>query len=623
MTNYFIRHRVRRKKAVYHRNEQSSAENGLSLLAAAAPATVSSTDTESSPTYPGVTVPCISAETDPESPRDTSLETESTELKRCDSRGLLYVDLSCNGQEALSRNQVVSPVPEEIQDPEDLEFLRKKGCLSLPTESICQELVSRYFQLVHPFIPVVNTNQFFEDFNGHRHKSCTLLLLWSMFFAVASFVDAQTVKRAGYASRKDMKSTLYRRAKYIFDSNLEKDKVKVVQSALLLAFFYTDTQDRATAWHAWQWTGTAITLCQTMGLHRDLDARTPDIRFQRDQIRLFRRIWWSCFVCDRWLSLSHGWPMRIHLDFCDTPFPEAEDVYKEIHDLPTPLTEKYFSPDQKALATLWVTFVRLSKTLGDIVQTFYNLQGTLPCLPVVKKYESEIIRWDTSGTVGGVTDDIVAFHAYDLKMFREASIIALYRPYIQQESYRSRQPNAQALQALSRTKVKAAAAQINVTLERLVDLDQVKWLKPLSLAALFPAIQIHLVEMTLPTTPILKTLSSHKFQLCMMVLSELRDNYWGAAAAYRLFEKAQEDLHESPQAQRPGSVAISHSTSENHENISIRGIALTPGSSLSEDSGPGLRDTTQFPLGDSLPDPVDFFSDDFVAGLMSNIDELL
>ena len=106
-----------------------------------------------------------------------------------------------------------------------------------------------------------------------------------------------------------------------------------------------------------------------------------------------------------------------------------------------------------------------------------------------------------------------------------------------------------------------------------------------------------------------------------MVLSELRENYWGAAVAYRLFEKAQADLHESPQAQWTESEATSHSKSENHENKSTRGIVLTPGSSLSEVSDPGLRDTTLLHLNDSLPDPVDFFSDDFAASLMSNIDD--
>ncbi|OQU97001.1 Fungal specific transcription factor domain-containing protein [Cladophialophora immunda] len=607
-------------------------ESEIPPLPAAALAGPLSPETETSPTYPGVIMPSTLAGMDLESPGDTGTAMENPELTSGENRGLLYVgdqqainglllDLPCDRQDVSSRYQIITSTPERVQDPEDLEFLRKKGCLSLPAASICQELISRYFHLVHPFIPVIHTSRFFEDFTKPRLEAANLLVLWSVFFAAASFVDAHIIKKAGYASRKDMKLAMYRRAKYIFDSDVEKDKVKVVQSALLLSFFYTDTQDRATAWHAWQWTGTAITLCQTMGLHRDLDAMGPETHFQRDQVSLFRRIWWSCFVCDRWLSLSHGWPMRIQLEFCDTPFPVPEDVYKELHALPNSITEKYFSPDHRTLATLWVNFVRLSKALGNTIQNFYSLQGSLPGLQVVKRCESEILECDTNGAEGGTTDDIVAFHAYDLKMFREASIIALYRPYIQRNSYQSRQPTSQALQALSRTKVKAAAAQINVTLERLVDLDKVKWLKPLSLAAIFPAIQIHLVEMTLPTTPILKTLSAHKFQLCMMVLSELRDNYWGAAVAYRLFEKAQADLHGSSPNQPTGSDVNSDLVGSNHENESTGCTVPTPSSSLLGDCQPDLRDTRKPPLSDSLPDPVDFFSDEFASGLMSNIDE--
>jgi hypothetical protein len=73
-----------------------------------------------------------------------------------------------------------------FQDPEDLEYLRKKGCFSLPSQSICEELISCYFRLVHPFIPVINATHFLEEFVEGRYTSTNLLVLWSMFFAAAS-----------------------------------------------------------------------------------------------------------------------------------------------------------------------------------------------------------------------------------------------------------------------------------------------------------------------------------------------------------------------------------------------------------------------------------------------------
>ena len=113
----------------------------------------------------------------------------------------------------------------------------------------------------------------------------------------------------------------------MFNSHFEKDEVAVAQSAVLLAYFHTDTEDRAgVGGGTWHWTGTAISLCQTIGLHRNPEAITPKDHFTQDQLHLFRRMWWSCFIRDRWLSLSHGWPMRIQLHNCDIPMPTVEDV---------------------------------------------------------------------------------------------------------------------------------------------------------------------------------------------------------------------------------------------------------------------------------------------------------
>jgi hypothetical protein len=170
---------------------------------------------------------------------------------------------------------------------------------------------------------------------------------------------------------------------------------------------------------AWHWTGTAISLCQTMGLHRNLESITAKNHFTQDNLRLFRRIWWSCFVRDRWLSLSHGWPMRIQLQYCDTPMPTVEDVTMDLKELHGAIREKYLLADQNALATLWIKFVELSKALGNTIQTFYSPQRSLPDLNDVKRCENEIYQCDASGTENDNADHITAFHTYDLKMFRE------------------------------------------------------------------------------------------------------------------------------------------------------------------------------------------------------------
>lgn len=66
---------------------------------------------------------------------------------------------------------------------------------------------------------------------------------------------------------------------------------------------------------------------------------------------------------------------------------------------------------------------------------------------------------------------------------------------------------------------------------------QVLELNNVSITTLIPAMQIHLIQLS-SHTPLFRRLGSHKFELCMIVLSELRNTYWGADTMYKLFEHA-------------------------------------------------------------------------------------
>jgi hypothetical protein len=81
--------------------------------------------------------------------------------------------------------QVIS-ASKGVHDADHVEFLRRKGCLSLPSKSISHELVSSYFQHVHPFVPVIDAPQFLQDFDDFERLRTNLLVLWSVFFAAAS-----------------------------------------------------------------------------------------------------------------------------------------------------------------------------------------------------------------------------------------------------------------------------------------------------------------------------------------------------------------------------------------------------------------------------------------------------
>lgn len=102
-------------------------------------------------------------------------------------------------------------------------------------------------------------------------------------------------------------------------------------------FWYADTEDRTGPWH---WNGVAISLCQSIGLHRKADTSLRHERFiSAIDIRLWQHLWWSCFYREAWFSDGMGRPMRIHLAEFNTKTPEMEEAEDQLESL---LREEYF-----------------------------------------------------------------------------------------------------------------------------------------------------------------------------------------------------------------------------------------------------------------------------------------
>lgn len=182
---------------------------------------------------------------------------------------------------------------------------------------------------------------------------------------------------------------------------------------MLLSFFYTDTTDRTGAWH---WLGTAISLCHSLGLHRRLENLVPEKHFTDDRLRLFRRIWWTCVVRDRWLSLGQGRPMRIQLDFCDAPMPTVEDVTLGLERLPDRLKTTFLQADQNVLANLWVSLVRVSKVLGDVINAFYGFQKSVTALSRVDDFDAQLSHIEYTDSLASA-DRRISFHTNVLQQF--------------------------------------------------------------------------------------------------------------------------------------------------------------------------------------------------------------
>ncbi|KAK5036637.1 hypothetical protein LTS07_002364 [Exophiala sideris] len=431
-----------------------------------------------------------------------------------------------------------SPASKSSWKASELECLREAGAFASLPRDVSDKLVRSYFQHVHSFLPVVDAASFLNEYVKTGTQNINPLLFWSMALAATNFVGAEVLAKAGYTSRKAMKVAFYARAKRLYDFDRGTEKLTLIQSVLLMGFWYSDAQDHTGAWY---WIGIAISLCQSLGLHRHSQALRSG---QRQPEELRRRLWWTCVIRDRWVSLAKGRPMRIHQEDCDVPLPAAEDITKELNTISLQARDKYMPPDAEILARMWTRFVNISAVLGSILRIHYRVQGHKPDVDEMNVYAQALDGCADTENLSNHFNHNTRLHAYQLELFYQAAIAILYRPYLLGELPAMSRAEQASWQKTAMEKARSAASSTNRCLEKIIELNAVHLLKPMIITSLIPAMQIHLFDLK-SANPLVRGLASTRLRLCMLVLLELRDTYWSAGVMYRLFERAQQILETS------------------------------------------------------------------------------
>ena len=192
-------------------------------------------------------------------------------------------------------------------DGVEIKILRQNGALSLPPQGICDELVESYFHWVAPLLPVINKGQFMRQYRDPDNPP-SLLLLQAVFLA-SSTVTVQ----ASITSKE-----LYRRAKALYDSGYENDRVIIIQALLLISWYWETCQGHLQ--DVMYWNGLAITVALGSGIHRSVERSS----FSLDDKRLWRRLWWTLVTRDR-STVLQGQVAQIHTDDSDVEMVSEND----------------------------------------------------------------------------------------------------------------------------------------------------------------------------------------------------------------------------------------------------------------------------------------------------------
>ena len=231
-----------------------------------------------------------------------------------------------------------------------IEYLKKDGAFTYPSNDVCEALLGSYFEWFHPCFPILDRHTFF---NSYISKTVSPLLLQAVLFVGATHCNEKVMRDLGFISRQDTRSEMYNRIKDIYDADYESDKVTVCQALLLMSFWRAGPLLEKDTRH---WLGAAISLAQTKGMHRSSSTTFSDGKLRK-------RIWWSLYVRDRQCSVALGLPARIRDEDCDIEMLEPSDFEEEDHgEYP-----RFLGNPRKEHVLFAVQMAKLAILLGKIV----------------------------------------------------------------------------------------------------------------------------------------------------------------------------------------------------------------------------------------------------------------
>ncbi|KAI9735361.1 MAG: hypothetical protein M1818_006556 [Claussenomyces sp. TS43310] len=266
----------------------------------------------------------------------------------------------------------MSSIPARFE-PDEVEFLQMKGALSIPDPNIREAIIQAYVEFVHYDLPVLDLQEFLDTISTGEGETrrVSLLVFQAIIFAGSAFVDMKCLRNAGFRTRREAREVLYNKVRLLYDFDYETDSTNLIQTLLLMTYWYESPNDLKGAWH---WTGLAASLCRRQKLHES----STYINLDTTKQRRLKRIWWSCFMRDRLVALGTRRPLHIKFEECDISMLAMDDFNFESAPERAGArcafgVGKEDASRQQQLALLCIEKVKLCVCIGNILLTQYHI----------------------------------------------------------------------------------------------------------------------------------------------------------------------------------------------------------------------------------------------------------
>ncbi|KAI8663681.1 Zn(2)-C6 fungal-type domain-containing protein [Fusarium keratoplasticum] len=183
-----------------------------------------------------------------------------------------------------------------------LNYLAAEGALWLPEGKLRQALVDACFEFVTPYMPSLDRSELLGhiDLSVDQapeqpcQKTIGILLFQAILFAGSAFVDSDVLQCLGFPSQREARRSFYRRARLLYDFDVDTSSVEVLHALLLMSFWYEDPDDCKAAAY---WIGAHVHHAQQFGVQEKALALHPGQGF-------YKRLWWSAYIRDALVSMG-------------------------------------------------------------------------------------------------------------------------------------------------------------------------------------------------------------------------------------------------------------------------------------------------------------------------------
>ncbi|KAL5630982.1 hypothetical protein BROUX41_000854 [Berkeleyomyces rouxiae] len=217
-------------------------------------------------------------------------------------------------------------IPQQIPDSRKWSLMDLGLEEPLPLQEAIDDLHKIFFDKVHPSMPMIHKHRYMAAMSLAPAQRPPIALRYAIW-TLASCVTEK------YMAMKDI---FYHRArKYVESDYLKGFGEQVIslahaQAHVLIASYEFKMMHFPRAWMS---TGSAVRLCQMIGLNR-LDGSGLDVKQCLPPPRDWteheerRRTFWMAFCEDRYASIGTGWPMTIDERDISTNLPSSEEAFE-------------------------------------------------------------------------------------------------------------------------------------------------------------------------------------------------------------------------------------------------------------------------------------------------------